>query len=204
MVRLVPTDRTFFVIFSELATRLTSAAALLTELFENPDQHDPLVRLVREDEHAADRLTHSIVLRLGVSFVPPLDSTDIYRLARALDAIIDRIEDAAIRVEIFEMERVDPPAQQLASVLLRAIEVVAGAVDGLGRSRSILSDVSEVWRLEEEGDAVYARATAALFADGLGPLEVIKQKEIYDILSSAIRRSRDAAAILSSIAVKHS
>jgi uncharacterized protein Yka (UPF0111/DUF47 family) len=204
MVRLVPTDRTFFVILSELATRLTSAAALLIELFENPDQHDPLVRLVREDEHAADRLTHSIVLRLGTSFVPPLDSTDIYGLAHALDAIVDQIEDAAIRVELFEMEAVDPPAQQLASVLFRAVEVVAAAVDGLGHSRSILGDAGEVWRLEEEGDAVYTRATEALFMDGKQPLEVIKQKEIYDILASAIRLSRDAAAILSGIAVKHS
>jgi uncharacterized protein Yka (UPF0111/DUF47 family) len=89
MVRLVPSDRTFFVILRELAARVRSAAALLTELFENPDQHDPLVRIVREDEHEADRLTHSIVLRLGTSFVLPLDATDIYSLAHALDDIID-------------------------------------------------------------------------------------------------------------------
>jgi predicted phosphate transport protein (TIGR00153 family) len=203
MVRLVPSDRTFFVILRELAAHVRSAAALLTELFENPDQHDPLVRIVREDEHEADRLTHSIVLRLGTSFVLPLDSTDIYSLAHALDDIVDQIEDAAIRVKLFEMEAVDPPAQQLAAVVLRAAEVVAAAVEDLGRSRSILGDVGEVWRLEEEADAVYTRATEALFADGKDALEVIKQKEIYDILASAVRQSRDAAGILSAIAIKH-
>jgi uncharacterized protein Yka (UPF0111/DUF47 family) len=204
MVRLVPSDRTFFVILRELVTRVRSAAALLMELFENPDQHDPLVRLVREDEHEADRLTHSIVLRLGTSFVPPLDATDIYTLAHALDDVIDQIEDAAIRVKLFEMETVDPPAQQLASVLFRAVEVVATAVEGLGESRSILGDVSEVWRLEEEGNAVHGRATGALFEGGREPLEVIKRKEIYDILACAIHLTRDAAGILSGIAVKHS
>jgi len=202
-VRLIPTDRTFFVILRELATRVRSAAALLTDLFEHPDQHDPLARLIREDERAADELTHSIVLRLGTSFVPPLDATDIYGLAHALDAIIDRIEDAAIRVELFEMERVDPAAQRLASVVLRAVDVVAAAVEGLDHSRSLLGDLSEVWRLEEEGDAVYGRATGALFAGGREPLEVIKQKEIYDILASAIRLNRQAAEILSGIAIKH-
>ena len=204
MVRLVPSDQIFFVILRELATRVRSAAALLTELFENPDQHDPLVRLVREDEHQADWLTHSIVLRLGTSFVLPLDATDIYGLAHALDAIIDQIENAAIRVELFEMETVDPPAQQLASVVLRAVEVVATAVEGLGHSRSLLNDLSEVWRLEEEGNAVYGPATGALFAGGRDPLEVIKQKEIYDILASAIRLNCEVAEILSGIAIKHS
>ena len=188
----------------QLAARVTSAAVLLTDLFEHPDQVDPLARLVREDEHAADALTQTIVLRLGISFVPPLDATEIYELAHALDHTIDVLEDAAARVEMFHLARVDGATHELAAIVRRCAEVLETAVRKLHHPNSILDGISEAWRLQEEGDAVYADAVRALFTDPGEPLDVLKSKEIYDVLEAAIGHSRAAAQVLTSIAVKRS
>ena len=105
MIRLTPGDKAFYGMLNELATLLTSACSLLTDLCEHPDQHDPLVRLIREDETAADELTHKVTLRLGTSFIPALDANEIYDLARALDGTIDVVEDAAFRIEAFRLKK---------------------------------------------------------------------------------------------------
>ena len=204
LTRLIPGDQEFFPLLDQLAGRVTSASVLLTDLFEHPDQSDPLARLVREDEHAADDLTQAIVLRLGTSFVPPLDATEIYELAHALDRTIDVLEDAAARVEMFHLTEVDAPARELAGIVRRAAAVLETAVAKLGRPNSILDGISEIWRLQEEGDAAYAGAIRALFAGPAEPLDLLKRKEIYDVLAAALAHGQAAAQVLTSIAVKRS
>lgn len=203
MVRLVPADREFFPMLDQLAVRVTSAASLLTDLFESPGEHDPLVRLIREDEHAADELTRAIILRLSTSFVPPLDASEIYDLAHALDATIDILEDAATRVEMFHMTELDAPTHQLGAIVRRCALVIEAAVAKLDDPNSILDEISDAWRLEEEADAVYDTAMRALFAEHTGDtLDLLKRKELYDVLEKAINLSRDVAEVLTSIAVK--
>ena len=202
MVRLIPTDQAFFDMLIDLAHRVTTGSSLLTDLFEHPDQHDPLVRLIREEEHAADEITHQIICRLGTSFVPPLDATEIYELARALDATIDIVEDAGSRVEGFRLTELDEPTLQLAAIVYRAARVIEAAVTKLHDANSILEGISEAWRLEEEGDAIYGQAMERLFQEARDPLDLMKKKELYDVLEEAIDLSKDVAEVLTSIAVK--
>jgi len=202
MVRLIPSDPVFFDMLDDLAVRVTTGSSLLEDLFENPDQRGPLVRLIREEEHSADKLTHDIVCRLGTSFVPPLDPTEIYELARALDATIDIVEDAASRVEAFRMDSVDAPTLQLAMIVHRSAGVIETAVAKLRDANSLLEGISEAWRLEEEGDAIYSQAMEQLFSEPGHPIDVLKRKELYDVLEDAIDLSKDVAEVLTSIAVK--
>jgi uncharacterized protein len=189
---------------TELATRVTSAASLLTDLCENPDQHDPIVRLIREDETAADTLTQQIVLRLNTSFIPALDATEIYELARALDATIDIVEDAGTRIEAFKMEELDDSTRQLAAIVLRCAAVIEAAVAKLDDPGSIVETIGDAWRLEEEADVIYTSAIRQLFAGSPDPMDVLKRKELYDVLETAIDLSKVVAKVLTSIAVKRS
>jgi uncharacterized protein len=204
MIRLIPGDTAFFGMLTELATRVTSASSLLTDLCEHPDQHDPLVRLIRADETAADRLTQEIVLRLNTSFIPALDANEIYDLAKALDATIDMVEEAGTRIEAFKMERVDDRTRQLAAIVLRCAGVIEAGVAKLEDPATIVDEVSEAWRLEEEADVIYTDAVRELFSGDPDPMDVLKRKELYDVLETAIDLCKVVAKVLTSIAVKRS
>jgi uncharacterized protein len=204
MIRLIPGDTAFFGMLNELAGRVTSASSLLMDLCEHPDQHDPLVRLIREDETAADTLTHQIVLRLNTSFIPALDATEIYELARALDATIDIVEDAGTRIEAFKMTELDEATRQLASIVQRCSLVIEAAVAKLDDPASLVDGISDAWRLEEEADTIYTGAIRELFTGDPDPMDVLKRKELYDVLETAIDLSKVVAKVLTSIAVKRS
>jgi uncharacterized protein len=202
MIRLTPGDKAFYGMLSELARLLSSACSLLTDLCEHPDQHDPLVRLIREDETAADLLTQQVSLRLNTSFIPALDANEIYDLARALDGTIDIVEDAATRVEAFRLTALDERMRQLAAIVLQCSLVVEAGVAKLESPAEMVIDIGQCWRLEEDGDAIYAEAIRELFAGEPDPMDVLKRKEMYDLLEGAIDRNTVVAKVLTGIAVK--
>jgi uncharacterized protein len=202
MIRLTPGDTAFYGMLSELARLLSSACSLLTDLCEHPDQHDPLVRLIREDETAADLLTQQVSLRLNTSFIPALDANEIYDLARALDGTIDIVEDAATRVEAFRLTDLDERMRQLAAIVLECSLVVEAGVAKLESPAEMVIDIGRCWRLEEDGDVIYADAIRELFAGDPDPMDVLKRKEMYDLLEGAIDRNTVVAKVLTGIAVK--
>src|SRR5918998_1260942 len=64
-------------------------------------------------------------------------------------------------------------------------------------------DIYEMHRLENEADDLYHAAIAALFRDTNDPLTVIKWKEIYEKLESAVDRCESVAHIIESVIIKH-
>ena len=61
----------------------------------------------------------------------------------------------------------------------------------------------EIHRLENEGDQVVRGAIASLFENGADPLQVIKWKEVYALLESAVDKCEDVANTIERIVVKH-
>jgi uncharacterized protein Yka (UPF0111/DUF47 family) len=61
----------------------------------------------------------------------------------------------------------------------------------------------EVNRLENEGDRIGREAVASLFEEGVDPLVVIRWKDIYERLESAIDATEKVAYILEGISTKN-
>ena len=58
-------------------------------------------------------------------------------------------------------------------------------------------------RLENDGDRVVRQAMADLFTNGDDALTVIKWKDVYALLESAIDAAEDVANVIERIVVKH-
>jgi len=143
-----------------------------------------------------------VSLRLNTSFIPALDANEIYDLARALDGTIDIVEDAATRVEAFRLTDLDERMRQLAAIVLECSLVVEAGVAKLESPAEMVIDIGRCWRLEEDGDVIYADAIRELFAGDPDPMDVLKRKEMYDLLEGAIDRNTVVAKVLTGIAVK--
>ena len=202
-MRLIPRDEEFFKMFAALASRLTAAARLLNQLFQEPAQLAERVAEIKALEHEADTVTHDVIERIDTSFVTPIDREDIHLLASRLDNVIDLIDGTARRAQMFRITDVRPAAIDLTAILVRAGEAIEGAVTSVKKPRIVAQTSVMVKRLEEEGDTLYHSAVGALFDGQPDALEVIKWKELYDTIERALDQCEDVANTLESISLKN-
>jgi predicted phosphate transport protein (TIGR00153 family) len=203
-LRLIPRDEGFFDLFNELAKRLKTAAALLTQLFAEPRRLDYYVSSIKSVEHEADQLTHDIRARIDRSFVTPIDREDIHSLATQLDNVVDLIDGTARRAAMFHIDESRDPARRLSEIIVSAVEHVEAATLAIKQPRLVTERARAIKKLEEESDHIYHEAVGGLFAGDPNPLEVIKWKELYDTLERTMDECQGVANVLESISLKNS
>jgi uncharacterized protein len=205
-MRLLPRDEKFFDLFTSVASLSVDAAKLQLDLLKADGLHRlAIVDAIKRLEHEADQITHEVVTRLDRVFITPLDREDIHLLASRLDDVVDLIDGAAHRVQLYRAGEAPPGAVLMAEVVLRATQALEVAVRSLekNKDRTVLDACAEVKRLEEEGDSLYHEWVAKLFDGSPDALVVIKWKEIYDTLEKTLDHMEDAGNVLESISIKH-
>jgi len=95
-------------------------------------------------------------------------------------------------------------ALAMAEVLVGACGQLAAALAGLRGLQDLDPHLIEIHRLENEGDRLYRDAVAALFANGIDPMVVIRWKDIFTVLERAIDATETVAHILEGIVIKNS
>jgi predicted phosphate transport protein (TIGR00153 family) len=193
----------FFNLFDEAGANILRAADLLDRLLrEWPDQ-EGLGREILICEQEGDRITHDLIQLLNHKVSAPIDREDVYRLASALDDIVDYTEEAADFLGLYHIEAPMVQAQQLSGVLRDSCRNLSVALSHLQEFGDLHHQLVEVNRLENEGDRITREALASLFVNGIDPMIVIRWKDIFERIEQAIDACETAANILETILVKH-
>ncbi len=204
---LLPKDTSFFDLFDQLAGKVLDAARKLEEMLERWDNLELRVREMKDLEHECDAITHRTFDKLNLTFITPLEREDIHELTSRLDDIVDHIDSTASRLFIYGVKKPTDEAKLLAQVLTRTCIEVQKAVGGLRNLKdpALLSRTSvEINRLENESDDILRLALKRLFERQNGDvLEVIKLKEIYEKLESAVDRCEDVANVIQAVVLRH-
>ena len=200
---LAPRGREFFDLFEEAGGNIVRAADLLDQMLHEYPERKDLAREILICEQEGDRITHDIIHALNSSFVTPVDREDILVLASALDDIVDYTEEVADYLGLYHIEAPMEQAQRLARVLSQAARQLAEAMPRLRNFDDMSHYTVEVNRLENEGDRIAREAVASLFQEGVDPLVVIRWKDIYERLESAIDATERVAYILEGITTKN-
>ncbi len=190
--------------FSAMSAKIQEAAGVLVDMMDGKvEDFDQASKRIKDIEHECDEITHGITTRLNRSFITPFDREDIYTLSVALDDVCDYIDAAARASVMYGINDANEFIKDLARIIHELSMEINSATallkDGKGMSRHLL----EIQRLENDADEVYFKAIAALFKNATDPIEVIKYKELYEILENATDRSESVANIIESIVLKH-
>ena len=201
-IRLIPRDTKFFDLLAELSSSLTEGARLLKGILEDP--HDLALRVeqVQAIEHKGDRATYSIITKLNQTFITPFDREDIHRLASSLDDVLDFVNSAAVRLVMYKITMPPPVSAELAGLIVLQCEELAKGVSLLEKNGHVMDHCAEVNRLEDLADHVSRRAIADLFENEKDPIQLIKLKELYEVLEYATDKAEDVANVLEAIVVK--
>src|SRR6478609_1656458 len=202
---LTPKETSFYDMFAAAAENLVVGSKLLLELLgSDVSARAEIVERMRAAEHAGDDTTHAIFHQLNSSFITPFDREDIYNLASSLDDIMDFMEEAVDLVVLYDIETLPKGIEQQIEVLARAAELTAEAMPNL-RSMSNLTEYwIEVNRLENQADQIHRKLLAHLFSGQYEAIEVLKLKQVVDVLEEAADAFEHVANTVETIAVKES
>ncbi len=205
-LRLIPREEKFFDMFRAQATNVVEGAKLLKDLLEDYSEVDQKRMKIEGVESVGDEIAHRIMEKLNKTFITPMDREDIHALASALDDILDYINATAQRLQLYRVNTITDDARALANIILRAAEETETLVESMENLKDIKRLKArwiEVNRLENEGDKVSRHAIAGLFEKEKDPIEVIKWKELYEHLETAIDKCEDAANIVEAVVLKN-
>ena len=202
MIRFIPRETKFFDLFAELSTSMNEGARLLRAILEDPHDLEERVGQMQAIEHRGDKAIHAIMTKLNQSFITPFDREDIHHLASALDDVLDYMNTAATRLVMYKISQPPVAAAELAGILVLQSEELARGVSLLEKKGSVMKHCDEVNRLEDEADQVSRKAIGSLFEHEKDPIQLIKMKELYEVLETATDKAEDAANVLEAIVLK--
>lgn len=204
----LPKDRVFYQLFESVATELVKMGAKLKEVVAEPDfdKRGKLIKELEDMEHVNDDLTHQIFTELGKNFITPFDREDIHYLASALDDIADYIYATAKKINFYRVNPDDIGIQKFADLIANGTQAVHRAVTELRNMknmRQITDALVAINSIENQGDDIFDMSIERLFANETDAKEVIKKREIYQVMEIVTDKCEDAANVIESIIVKY-
>jgi hypothetical protein len=201
---LVPQEKKFFDMLESEAANLLKGAKTLSVLINNGMKTET-VKDIEDIEHRGDNIVHEICEELNKTFITPIDHEDISKLASALDDVLDHIHAASRRFNLYNIKKPTKVMIAFSDILLEAckdLEIAVSGIRNLKDPEGIEKKCVEVNTLENKADEILNSSVAELLK-GKDAIKIIKLKEIYEFLESAMDRCEDAADVISDIVVKH-
>jgi len=202
---LLPQDTVFFDLFEQQAALLVENAAKLVILTENFTDAREKYREIELLGQNGDKVTYEIKRELSKVFITPFEPEEISGLALALDAVMVYIAGSAERMLYYDIRQPDNHMVALAKMISMAVTELEEAVKMIRTMKNPeliekhCHEVSQVRRLSHDllSDAI----TEVVRREDA--LQVIKSKDIYEHLEHATGYCKDAADVLSNIAIRH-
>jgi hypothetical protein len=200
---LFPDERKFFARFTGVAQRVTTAATLLEQAFDDPSRLVELSTSIEHLDHETDAAIHDLDVGADRMFIPPLDREDIHLLSIGLGRVVDIIGGAARRAVSLRATGRQDAAVRLTRILVSAVQEIEAAVGHIREGDEVMAHCRQIKQAEKDADGVWEAAVSDLFAGGSDPLEVLRWKTLYDQLEDAVDACDDVANELETITVKH-
>jgi uncharacterized protein len=200
--RFMPREEDFFHLFVKQAQNIEKGARALVELLSHYTGVPEQVQIIKAIEHDGDEITHGILTKLNQTFITPFDREDIHSLSSTLDDVIDLIDAAASRFVLYRVTSVKPGTLELTKILLLATTEVTAAVRALDTPTEALAHCVEVNRYENESDRLCRTLIAQLFDEEKDPVQIIKWKEIFEVIETAVDKCEDVANVIEGVILK--
>lgn len=204
----MPKNTVFYELFEKVASNVKIMGTILKDEVSEPDfdKRAALITKLEDLEHANDELTHNIFTELGRNFITPFDREDIHYLATSLDDIADYIYAAGKKINFYHVNPNDTGMQKFAELIEQAAAQICTAVTELRdmkNMRKITEALVKINSIENQADDVFDFSIEKLFALEPDAKEVIKKREIYQVMEIVTDKCEDASNVIESIIIKY-
>jgi hypothetical protein len=204
----LPKDRVFYGLFENVSDRVLEMSRLLKNLVNEPDfgKRSGIIAKIEDLEHDNDELTHTIFTELGRNFITPFDREDIHYLASSLDDIADYIYACAKKINFYRVDPMEEGLHRFADLIEQSCTQVKHAVYELRNMKNlrlITEALVRINSIENQADDLFDMSIERLFNEEPDAKEVIKFREIYQVMENATDKCEDAGNVIESIIIKY-
>ena len=207
MFNFKPKEDKFYKMFEESAQNVTEAAVTLRQSLNALSNKEVEVAKIEELEHKGDRLVGVVVKELNEAFITPIDREDIYSLVKKMDDVLDLINSTMHRFLMFDINESTEEAKQLADMIVECTKHILKLMVGINsvnnKADYIKDKIIIINQIESEADRLFRKTVAELFKNEKNVLEVIKWKEIYQILEDTIDKCEKIANTVEGVVIKN-
>lgn len=204
-LRFIPREEKFFEFFGEQSRILREAAQLLSDGLASDRETMILnAQTISDLEKQGDLVYREVYEKLRKTFITPFDPEDIYTLCSKLEDAIDGADEVARRFVAYAPNHVSPGITSLCELLLRSTHELEKAMELLKSGGDVQPHCLTVRTLEEESDKAMLDGLVDLFTREKDPIEVIKVKDIIQLLEDTIDFCDDVGDIITNMVVKNS
>lgn len=211
--KLLPREGNFFEMFNQHAERIVEAAHAFGQMVANYNDADQRLKYslaVDTAEESADRITDEVNRTLHQTFITPLDREHIHTLINTMDDVADLIQDCANSMALYDVRHMTPEIMELAQLneqCCQSLRETIKLLDHIGDTKAAdaaLKACDEVDRLESDADRLLRAAMSKLFREEPDVREVLKLKDIYELLESVSDKCEDVANVIEGIVLENS
>jgi uncharacterized protein Yka (UPF0111/DUF47 family) len=203
---LLPKDEKFYDELERLADRVVSTAQQFEGIVASFPNFDSQLQVIERDRLAARKIFGESLLRLDQAFITPLDREDILSLINEMDGVVDRVSELSQRFRLYQIKDLHPTLTGQAKNLSAISAELNGIIHGLRHEKKLkdfkpsLDAVSGTMELVKRDRELFL---GGLFQGNPDPLDVIKKKEMHDLLEEAIERCEEATETLARVLLKN-
>ena len=188
----VPKEKKFYPLYQQQAAYIDKAATLLRQMLleTDLDQLEALRKDIKVCETKGDEVLRDFYSQLFSTVLTPFDRDDVHEHAEMMDTFLDRIDDSANIVLTRRFLDVDPDLTTMAENITFAAEnlnTIIGNLEYLdnnGKGKEIVRLCHEIKALENENDVLYGNYISKLFNNNYSLTEIIKRKDLVQVLEN--------------------
>ena len=207
----VPKEERFYPLFSQQAENFVKASAALRKMLHTQDetQLEALKIEIKHYETNGDQVLNHIYALLGSAVLTPFDRSDVHELAERIDNLLDRLDDCGNILYTRKFHEFDNAVVTMADNIFFACQSLQQIINELpalnnGKGREIARMCNEVKTIEHECDEIYGKYISSLFNQSLSLVEIIKRKDLIQVLENTANSTKYISDRIRSLQAKSS
>ena len=188
----VPKETKFYPLYQKQAEYINKAAKLLRQMLLETDLErlESLKKDIKTCETEGDQVLRDFYSQLFATVLTPFDREDVHELAEMMDNFLDRLDDSGNIVLTRRFIAVDEGLTTMSENIMFAAEALKTIIDDLEfmgneeKSKEINRLCNEIKSLENENDVLYGNYISELFQQGYSLTEIIKRKDLVQVLEN--------------------
>ena len=186
----VPKETKFYPLYQKQAEYIEKAAKLLRQMLIETDLErlESLKKEIKDCETGGDQVLTDFYTQLFSTILTPFDREEVHELAEMMDTFLDRIDDSANIVLTRRFLAVDEDLTTMAENIMFAAENLSLIIRDLpqlyDKRKEIARLCHEIKTLEHDNDELYGNCISKLFQQNYTLTEIIKRKDLVQVLEN--------------------
>ena len=187
----VPKEKKFYPLYNKQAEYIGQASQLLRKMITetNLQRLESLKKEIKTCETDGDQVLHDFYTQLFSTVLTPFEREDVHELAEMMDTFLDRIDDSANIILTRRFTEVDEDLTTMTDNIMFAAESLGTIIHnlefmGTGKAKEIMRLCQEIKTIEHDNDELYGNYIHNLFNQGYSLSEIIKRKDLVQVLEN--------------------